>query len=128
MCRYYGLSERSGRFLSHEIAEEMFSLGQTFLRCHVVLNRLSMARKKRWWVLKPKVHGWHEQLLRVKRFQMNQRYTHNYVDEDAMGWLRRVSAFGSTRAFERNALKRGGYRLRATILRWQKLLKHQRRR
>ena len=110
---------------SEETAKEMHSLGIMFLRQHVVLNRLSLAKRRRWWILRPKVHGWHEQLRRVARYRANQRYVHNYVDEDAMGWLRRISAFGSTRRFEANALMRSGIRLRGTILKWRKILRHQ---
>ena len=88
---------------SQAVADEMFELGMRFLKLHVALKRMSLAKGRKWWIMTPKAHGWHEQLLRVRRWKQNQCFCHSYVDEDAMGWLRSISVFGSTRALFRQS-------------------------
>lgn len=103
------------------LALDMFESGRTFLEMSRLLNQLSMRRHLKLWLLKPKFHMFFEQLCRLKRWRMNARFTHGFVDEDSMWWLRQVGEKVHPRTFELSVLKRGAYRMQASQLRWARI-------
>ena len=67
ICRFFGLSERAPRFVDDATSREMYDAGMEFIRQSVLLNRLSMNSKRKWWLIKPKLHMYREQLERLRK-------------------------------------------------------------
>ncbi|CAL1127244.1 unnamed protein product [Cladocopium goreaui] len=93
MAQFFWLTESNPRELCEEEAHKIYASGHEFLRSYRSLCTISARQNKHEFPLKPKYHAFLHVLREVKRFRKNPRFTHTYIDEDAMLWAKSTSRF-----------------------------------
>lgn len=90
MARVQFLIESSGRRLPATVAQKIWKDGMLFLDTYKCLQILSVRQSKHTFLLRPKHHMFAHLLWDALLTRSNWRFFHTYIDEDSMGWLKRV--------------------------------------
>lgn len=66
LCAWFQEVEKHGRYLTVTAADTIYDHGMKYLRCHLVLCKISMRMMKLHWHIRPKMHAFHHQLKDVR--------------------------------------------------------------
>lgn len=91
LCRWFDLTERSGRYLEPTVAEEIYESGVKFLSTYLRLATDAVLDKKTRWKVIPKHHVFRHILEDTRCSLMNSRFYHCFRDEDFVGLCKRLA-------------------------------------
>lgn len=111
LAKFMALMEENPRHLTASAAQSMHDAGFRFLNFYKILCLEYIRKGVSAWLLKPKYHVFAHICMDALAYRVNPRFTHTFVDEDSMKWVKCISARAHPRQRERWVLRTTKLRL-----------------